>query len=509
MAQKITFTFPTSTITGSNSRIFTLFTNGVNSFQKTISFTPTVVNGSNPFSFNSAISSESLSNNEIVKGASINNFASNFKLWLDAQLTSQGDLYFETSIASNVVELIWGNNSETNDFSLIYFSGITPTEHDSAWLTITEEAYTIPAPIVPEVLPQKIILSRSPFHFKVSPGITFDEITAEIFIYRGDYIADKPATATYNLSKSVVQVGQSTINFDVHKLVNDYVKNVYTDVGASGAFTTSLLDSVWVYIDAKINLAGVEQYQANQTLLAIDGFKYHTEIEDIALVGFYPKTLSSISNHIIYNDSDYPLYFITEDLTDITINGTSVPFTFSQSYSNQKIAYVNVANYIGSSTSFTAVLEYTFGDIIETHNFTVKDECKFPLINCIFKNKFGVWQTIPFNKLSKKSQDFTNENYNGLISNYGSYALNKHVKQTYNVNGKEKVTVNTDFITEDYNTLFTELMLSEFIYLEENGQVLPVNLLKNSFEKKTKLNNKLIQYSMDFEYSFNLLNDIL
>ena len=512
MAQKITFTFPTSTITGSNSRIFTLFTNGVNSFQKTLSFTPTVVNGSNPFSFNSAISSESLSNNEIVKGASVNNFANNFKLWLDAQLTSQGDLYFETSIASNVVELIWGNNSETNDFSLIYFSGITPTEHDSAWLTITEEAYTIPAPIVPEVLPQKIILSRSPFHFKVSPGITFDEITAEIFIYRGHYVDDKPATATYNLSKSVVQVGQSTINFDVHKLVNDYVKNVYTDVGASGAFTTSLLDSVWVYIDAKIYLAGAEQYQANQTLLAIDGFKYHTEIEKFLTIGFYPGVLSSITSHIIYNDSDYPLYFITENLTTITVNGTVIPFTFSQDYSNQKIGYINIKNYIGSSTSFTAVFDYVFDDVFNdtyTHNFTIKDECKFPLMNCIFKNKFGVWQTIPFNKLSKKMQDFTNESYNGLISNYGSYAINQHTKQTFNVNGKEKVTVNTDFIPEEYNLLFTELMLSEFIYLEENGEVLPVNLVKNSFEKKTKLNNKLIQYSMDFEYSFNLLNNII
>lgn len=507
MAQKITFTFPTSTITGSNSRIFTLFTNGVNSFQKTLYFTPTVVNGSNPFSFNSAISSESLSNNEIVKGASINNFANNFKLWLDAQLTSQGDLYFETSIASNVVELIWGSNSETNDFSLIYFSGITPTEHDSAWLIITEVAYTIPAPIVPEVLDEKIILSRSPYNFKLTPGITFDEITAEIFIYRGHKIDDRPAIANYNLSKSVVQVGQSTINFDIHKLVNDYVKNNYTGVGTSGAFTTSLLDSVWVYIDAKINLAGVEQYQANQTLLAVDGFGYHIELANPEITN---KVLSNITSHIVYNDSDYPLYFITKDLESITINGTSVPFTFSQDYSNQIIGYVNIANYIGASSNFNGTFVYgPDSEFSVSNSFTIKDECKFPLINCIFKNKFGVWQTIPFNKLSKKTQDFTNESYNGLISNYGSYALNKHTKQTFNVNGKEKVTVNTDFIPEEYNLLFTELMLSEFIYLEENGEVLPVNLVKNSFEKKTKLNNKLIQYSMDFEYSFNLLNNIL
>ena len=250
--------------------------------------------------------------------------------------------------------------------------------------------------------------------------------------------------------------------------------------------------------------------------MAIDGFGYHTDMANPEiytlpdLIYRRQKVLTSIDNHIIYNDSDYPLYFITDSLESLTINGTNVPFTFSQDYSNQKIGYVNIANYIGSSTSFSAVFFYDISEVPSvTINFTIKDECKFPLMNCIFKNKFGVWQTIPFNKLSKKSQDFTNESYNGLISNYGGYALNKHVKQTFNVNGKEKVTVNTDFIPEEYNLLFTELMLSEFIYLEENGTVLPVNLMKNSFEKKTKLNNKLIQYSMDFEYSFNLLNNII
>lgn len=505
MAKKLTFTFPTSTITGTNYRIFRLFSNGTTIFDSQPIFVNTSMTGNDPYSFTPP-DNTSYINNIIIKGASVNNFASNFKLWLDAQLTFNGSIYFETTIVGNVVELIFGNNSEINEG---LFVDLSEDEHDEPWLLFTSESYTIPTPIVPEVLPQKIILSRSPYHFKLTPGVTFDEVTAEVFIYRGHFEDDRPAISNYQLSKSVVQVGQSAINFDVHKLVNDFVKNKYTDVGATGAFTTSLLDSVWVYIDAKVRLNGVEQYQANQLILALDGFKYHTEIDSLFISGFYPKVLSSITNHTIYNDSDYPLYFITEDLTDITINGTSVPFTFGQEYSNQKTAYVNVSEYIGSSTSFTAVFEYTFGDIVETHNFTVKDECKYPLVNCIFKNKFGFWQTIPFNKLSKKSIDFTNENYNGLISNYGSYSLNSHVKQTYNVNGREKITVNTDFIPEEYNALFTELFLSEFIYLEESGQVLPVNLVKNSFEKKTKLKDKLIQYSLDFEYSFDILNNIL
>jgi hypothetical protein len=508
MGQKITFTFPTSTITGSNWRNFKFIINGSLLTSKYSLFSNAPIYGTDPYSF--VGTDETIQpNNEIVKGASVNNFASNFKLWLDAQMPYLG-FYFETSIAANVVELIWGSNSDTNTFDLTNFD---ETAHTSAWLTYTTEAYTIPAPIVPEVLDEQIILSRSPYHFAVTPGITFDEITAEIFIYRGHKIDDKPLLSNYQISKSVVQVGQSSINFDVHKLVNDFVKNKYNSVSNTvGAFTTSTLDSVWCYVDAKIKLGGVEQYQVNQTLFAIDGFGYHTELSN-PQINYFQKFLSNVSNHIIYNDSDYPLYFLTKDLLSITVNGTNVPFTFSQDIANQKIGYVNIGKYIESSTSFTSVLTYYCGEDCEplenTHYFIIKDECKYPLINCIFKNKFGVWQTIPFNKLSKKSQDFTNESYNGLISNYGNYALNSHVKQTYNINGREKVTVNTDFIPEEYNALFTELMLSEFVYLEENGQVLPVNAVKTSFEKKTKLINKLIQYSMEFEYSFDILNNIL
>lgn len=508
MAQKITFTFPTSTISGDNFRNFQLYINSTEVFYRNINFRNSVSAGNDPYTYNPP-NITSLENTEIVKGASINNFANNFKLWLDVSLL-YWDFYFETSITGNVVTLIWGANAETDIFTLKKTDGTT---HDGTWLTYTVEDYIIPDPIVPISLEDKTILSRSPYNFSVTPGITFDEITAEIFIYRGHKTDDKPLVSNYQISKSVVQVGQSLINFDIHKLVNDFVKNKYTVVADSvGSFTTSTLDSVWCYIDAKINLGGIEKYQVNQYLHAIDGFGYHTELAN-PQISSLSNILSSIENHIIYNDSDYPLYFLTKNLLTITINGINVPFTFNQSQANQKIAYVNIGKYIGTSTYFTAVLTYDCGEgcepLTNTHYFTIKDECKYPLINCIFKNKFGVWQTIPFNKLSKKNQDFTNESYNGLISNYGNYALNSHVKQAYNINGREKITVNTDFIPEEYNLLFTELMLSEFVYLEENGQVLPVNVVKTSFEKKTKLINKLIQYSMDFEYSFDLLNNIL
>jgi len=377
-------------------------------------------------------------------------------------------------------------------------------------VTINNVDYT-PPPVEPGdtalptiTFPDANVLSRSPFFVSETPLVPFDEIRANLYIYRGDKIADRPLIANYSFSKRIVIALQPKISFDIHKIVNDYVKNNYTAIFGSGANTTSTLDTVWCYVDAEIYFDYAFRYRILQQLLIFDGFGYTTELANPIL---NKKVLSSIDSHVIYSSADYPLYFITKDLVSINVNGVNAPFTYNQDFNNQRVGYINISNYIGLSTSFNAVFVYS--DETVTHSFSIKEECRFTVINCVFKNKFGFWQTIPFNKLSKKSIDFESQDYSGLVATYGEYSLTQHEKKSFLLNGKEKISVNTDFISENYNALFTELMLSEFVYLEENGTTLPVNLIKKTFEKKTKLNNKLIQYSMEFEYSFKLMNTIL
>ncbi|MFZ2432486.1 MAG: hypothetical protein WAW57_15210 [Lutibacter sp.] len=357
---------------------------------------------------------------------------------------------------------------------------------------------------VPIVYDERIVLSRSPFNFKLTSLVLFDNVTIDMYLYTGDRNLDKPVLPTYQFTKKVIQAGQTNISIEISKMLNDMVKADYYDIATSGANTTSTSETVWCYLDAKILLGVTEIYRVQQQLLAVDGFGYHTELFNPVI---QTNVLSTINEHIIYNDSKYPLYFKTKNLTAININGTNIPFTFNTDFSNQMIGYVNASNYANLSKIFIADFTYTGG--VERHYFTAKSECKYQLINCIFKNKNGFWQTIAFNKLSKKSIDIESSDYMPVISVFGEYSLKSHGKRTTNVNAKEKISVNTDFLPESQNQLFTELMLSEFIYLEEAGQILPVTLNKKSFEKKTKINNKLIQYTMDFEYAFNLMNQVI
>ena len=412
---------------------------------------------------------------------------------------------FFLSRVDNIVTINF-NTSEIEIYDFITSSGFTTgTIVNYVAVTPYEPPVTIPPEIgVPIVYDERIVLSRSPFNFKLTSLVLFDNVTIDMYLYSGDRNLDKPVLPTYQFTKKVIQAGQTNISIEISKMLNDMVKADYYDIATSGANTTSTSEAVWCYLDAKILLGVTEIYRVQQQLLAVDGFGYHTELFNPVI---QTNVLSTINEHIIYNGSKYPLYFKTENLTAININGANVPFTFNTDYSNQMIAYVNATNYANLSKTFIADFTYTGG--VERHYFTNKTECRNPLINCIFKNKNGFWQTIAFNKLSKKSIDIESSDYMPVISVFGEYSLKSHGKRTTNINAKEKISVNTDFLPESQNQLFTELMLSEFIYLEEAGQILPVTLNKKSFEKKTKLNNKLIQYTMDFEYAFNLMNQVI
>jgi hypothetical protein len=71
----------------------------------------------------------------------------------------------------------------------------------------------------------------------------------------------------------------------------------------------------------------------------------------------------------------------------------------------------------------------------------------------------------------------------------------------------KRIQINTDFLSEDDNIMFEELMNSPEVYILEeyqtdttnsalNQYVTPVRITTSSFTKKTVANDKLIQYSI-------------
>ena len=88
-------------------------------------------------------------------------------------------------------------------------------------------------------------------------------------------------------------------------------------------------------------------------------------------------------------------------------------------------------------------------------------------------------------------------------------------KKSFRVNANEKISMNTNFVSEDDNVMFEELINSPEVYLLEgyqtdasrsalNQYVTPVRLTTSKFTTKTIANNKLMQYSFEIEKSKTL-----
>ena len=68
--------------------------------------------------------------------------------------------------------------------------------------------------------------------------------------------------------------------------------------------------------------------------------------------------------------------------------------------------------------------------------------------------------------------------------------------------------MNSGFIKEDENEIMTQFLLSEKVWNLKDGVYIPVNLGTETLEYQTRQKDRLINYKIDFKYSFNKINNI-
>ena len=67
--------------------------------------------------------------------------------------------------------------------------------------------------------------------------------------------------------------------------------------------------------------------------------------------------------------------------------------------------------------------------------------------------------------------------------------------------------MNTGFISEDHNQVINQLMVTEFCWLTD-GEVIPVKPTTSSMVVKTELNDKLINFEVEFEYANSYIQNV-
>tara|TARA_R110000868_G_scaffold67634_2_gene200502 strand:- start:1127 stop:2536 length:1410 start_codon:yes stop_codon:yes gene_type:complete len=171
---------------------------------------------------------------------------------------------------------------------------------------------------------------------------------------------------------------------------------------------------------------------------------------------------------------------------------------------------------------------YTLGivnssGVIISDTLTINVKCPnlkgYEPIRLTWLNQWGAWDYYTFTMKSSKTISTKGSTYQQLEGSWNekSYKIDsfKGGKKSFRVNATEKITMNTDFVSESESEWFEELINSPEVYILEgfqndtvnsslNKYVIPVRLITSNYTKKTVANDKLMQYTFEVEKSKTL-----
>ena len=134
---------------------------------------------------------------------------------------------------------------------------------------------------------------------------------------------------------------------------------------------------------------------------------------------------------------------------------------------------------------------------------------KYMPMKVTFVNKYGALQDIYFDKKSVETMTSTTQKYkNSNISTAGTYTKTTHQYRTLKKTGQERMTLNTGFIDEGMNEPMKQLMLSEQVWMHMGTEIHPINIVTNSLTLKTKVNDKLINYTIEVEHAHEHIDTV-
>ena len=371
---------------------------------------------------------------------------------------------------------------------------------------------------------------RSPY-FTGTAQLNASYAILDLYIWTGSYNASSPII--YSLKKSVVGTG-TEIFFELSELIRDYIditfdgnyngqavwfKEIQTVYNASNAviFTGSAntqlaLDGYWYFEEAQV--ATPSLLISNRELFVLDDNTFRVPIYTNA----NPTVTFFKDGEVIASETLSPSPDSANQIKYVSIYGDDFNYdTFQERVVETGGTFED--NYCIESFlnkfSIGAVDKITVSDSngIETIKVNVIEECKYEPKKVTFINKFGALQDMYFFKKSKENLSIKKESYKSNIAlNYGGYNSTTHVNRDFNVIGNESISLSSGYLSEDYNEVFKQLLLSEKVWvtniIESGEQVLPINVKTSSIAYKTSVNDKLVDYTIEFDKSFDTINNI-
>lgn len=322
-------------------------------------------------------------------------------------------------------------------------------------------------------------------------------VSLNLYVYSGTVGNYAASDLKYTINKNVI-INQSNVVLEIGELARDFLSVSFNDDYISG---TLWVTAIVNYLDENQTPFTFNNPQEFNHL-AFDGYGFYEESINPQL-----STNALISSNEVYHlegtAGKFPIFaegvgkvIIDSNTTQITDNGNS----------NQKIQYLTIP----ADSSSIRIYGTDDSTLLKTISITNICEPKYSPHKVTFINKYGAFQDLYFFKKSVETIAVKDETFKRNIVTVGTPAYGTYEAQTnrYNVNAKTSIILNTGFISEGMNDTIEELFLAENVWIRKDNKTLPILPKTKSFVYKTSVNDNLIDYTIEFEYAFDKINNI-
>jgi hypothetical protein len=352
------------------------------------------------------------------------------------------------------------------------------------------------------------IFARSPFIIDVNE---VNMIGSKIDVYIGQGMS-LPAQPTYILSKNSPSVTNYRTVYNISPYIREKINhNTYQSTYNTFGFTPSSQYSKVRIVRYKRTMAGTSLLDTTD-YIAFDGYGFYEE-------GYNPQLETYfLSQGTYYYNYDVTADFATEPLTrcghlnfeadsNYTVKYTNLntAATFTHlvpSYGIREVPRVYSPYYLAGNK---VELFDDLNVLIATWYFRPIVECRYEPVVVDFVNKFGAWQREWFFKASFEQHEVKTTPYNLLQSNLVNYSVTQGQRRDFNINGQESIKVNSGSVNEVYYSTLLDVIMSERIMV--NGK--PAVIKSKSIAKLKDVNTKTFNYTLEFEYAFNTINNVI
>jgi hypothetical protein len=351
-----------------------------------------------------------------------------------------------------------------------------------------------------------VINARSPYFISVNESGQLGS-RIELRIWNG--LGSAPTDATYTFSKQKASDTQTENIYNISPFIKEYIDNV------APIYSSDELDSTLMWANVQVKrytetTIGVYTLLDTITYLGTngytdftDGYNYTNSSDNFVLLSDNTKEIKydinkalPYVNVMIDIESAEDIQAVYKDLRGR--NQTTSYFSVVKGMLKVPLTIDNDKYYKGNT------LTLSYGETQYTYRVIPICEPKYAPVICSYINRFGGWQFLTFFKTRIDNINVAGNTYNRLPSSV-DYNVQKGQSKTFNINGSQSVKLSSGFVPENYSDLIQDLLLSETVLLDG----LPVKVKTQSTTLKTSLIDRNINYEIEFDYSFNLINNVI